>query len=435
MRGSRLLPRLLTLPLVACVLLGAPARAPAAEPAAKTGASDVAHLLDRVLSRDLRCELRYLRHLGWRFTRDATVKEVVIAAGRPCKSRTLARAQAAGALRILVPADFDEAGARALGKRLTAIADGRGSRCAYKHKLAPAIRRAVARYDRGVERSQYEFPELFDLVHSPFWALRLPEPQWEKRGAVYVATTSAAGAMEAVWRRGAIVECYAGQWMGVFGTQYELYGREAFDEAFAPGDLVLGAPQQIKSAPIGSLTKGRGPYDWRGLLIPRADQGKDPILALAPHGPMAFVGLTGIMRNQDGGDATNENFLVAGMSPAALKQLVAGGGFAFLGRETQKVWEHVNACSGFLRLGSPTGAHAQAIDRILAQPAFSEVFVYGHPHGIVTFEFLTRKMFQTSSSPVEFLFYLHGREDFLYRRYHRVWKARCARGLADTSVR
>jgi len=434
----------LALPLVGTLLLGAllvgtplvgacrSARAADEVPVqAQPSAGEVARLLDGVLPLDQRCELRYLLHLGWRFERDASVKDVVVAGGRPCRYRTLARAQAAGSLRIQVPSSFGAVEARALGARLAEIADGRGSRCAYKHKVAPAVQRAVKRFDRGVETGRYQFPELFDLVHSPWWAWRLPEPQWEKRGRVYVATTSAARALESIWSRGAIAECYAGQWLAVFGTQYELYGREAFDEAFAPEDLQIGAPQQIKPAPVGRYTRGKGPYPWRGLLIPLADQRKDPILVLGPHGPMAFVGLTGIMRNQDRDVTTNENFLIARMSPAALKQLVDGGGLAFLRREARAIWSHVNPCAGFLRLGGPKGEHAREVDRILAQPAFSEVWVYGHPHGIVPFAFLVRKMFSESSSPVEFMLYLHGREDFLYQRYRRVWKARCARGIAE----
>ncbi|MDA1194464.1 MAG: hypothetical protein O2894_04705 [Planctomycetota bacterium] len=417
-------------PLLALVVVSVllhPARSARADDAPSVG--EVALLMDAALPLEQRCELRYLLHLGWRFVRDPGVNEVVVDGGWPCRFRTLERAQAAGALTIRVPTAFGANGARTLGPRLAAIADAPASRCAYQHRLAPALRRGIGRYVEGTESGRYQFPKLFDLVHSPVWGLRLPEHEWTKHDRVYHATYSSRAAMEALWRRGGIVECYTGQWLAIFGGQYELYGGPWFDEVFAPGDLQIGAPEPIKPSPLGRTTRGEGPYPYRALLIPESQRSEDAVLSLAPYGPMAFVGLSGIMENQSANERTNENFVVTQVSPAALQALVDGGGLSFLRAGATKVWEHVNASVGLIRLLSePSGEHLAAIDRILASPAFSEIWVYVHPLGIVTFADLVRGKFNDTDSPVEFRFYLYGREDFLYRRYHAAWKARCAQG-------
>ncbi len=425
------MPRLPTVLLAIAVLACLATAAPAAEPV-RAAPSEVAHLLDRVLPRAQRVELRYLRHLGWRFERDPSLRTVVVDGGHPCRHESLAAAQAAGALRIRVPASFDEAAARAFGPRLAAIADGVASRCAYQHKLAPALDRAVARFEAIEATGKYEFPMLFELVGSPFWGLRLPESAWTAVDGVYVAYGSSARALEAVWQRGGVAECYTGQWLAVFGAQYELYGRRWFERSFAPHELRIGKPSKIKSGSVGRATIGAGPYDYRNLVIPPADQRRDALITLAEHGPLAYAGTVGIMRNTDlEGSQMNENFTILAVTPAAVEQFARDGGVRFLKREAARAWTHVNASmpgKPLRHFAEPTGAAAEAIDRILGQPAFSGVTVYVHPYGRMTFEELVRDKFKEDDTPPEFLIYRHGRESLLYRRYHRAWKARCARG-------
>ena len=393
--------------------------------------SEVAQLLDRALPREQRVELRYLRHLGWRFERDASVREVVVDGGHPCRYPTLEAAQAAGALRIRVPASFDAAAARAFGPRLAAIADGVASRCAYQHKLAPALKRSVARFEAIEAAGKFEFPKLFELINSPFWGLRLPESSWTAVDGVYVAYGSSARALEDVWQRGGVAECYTSQWLAILGAQYELYGRRWFEQSFAPDELRIGKPSKIKSGTLGRATVGTGRYDYRALLMGPAEQRLDPFAALAKHGPLAYAGIVGVMRNSDReGAQMNENWTIVEVSPAAAAQLGEHGGWLFLKREATKAWKHVNASMPSAKpmrlLAEPSGEAARAIDRILAQPAFSEVTVYVHPYGRTTFADLVRDKFVEDDSPPEFYVYQHGRESLLYRRYHRAWKARCS---------
>ncbi|MDF1699702.1 MAG: hypothetical protein P1V36_00890 [Planctomycetota bacterium] len=409
------------------------ARSVGAAEEATPRAGEVARLLDGAVPFAQRCELRYLLHLGWRFERDATVKDVVVEGGHPGRYRTIARAHAAGALRVRVPASFDAAAARAFGPRLVAMADGIPSRLAYQHKLAPALRRSAARFMKLEAAGRYEFPKLFELVNSPFWGLRLPETSWTAIDGVYVAYGSSARALESIWARGAVAECYTGQWLAIFGAHYELYGPRWFERVFAANDLQIGKPSAIKTSPIGHTTSARGRFDYRALVIPRADQyGKDAWLVLAPHGPMAFIGLTGIMRNTDPeGGQMNENWVITKMSPAAVEAIRAGGGQSYLQAQAAKIWALINKSMGGgpLRvLQEPSGREVPAVEALLAQPAFAETWVYVHPHGVINFAELMRNKFIADDTPPEFLLYRTGRESLLYRRYHRAWLARCGTG-------
>ena len=162
---------------------------------------------------------------------------------------------------------------------------------------------------------------------------------------------------------------------------------------------------------------------------------QDAFLTLAPHGPMAYVGIVGVMRNTNpDGAQMNENWTIVEVSQAAIDQLAKGGGSRFLSSQTAEIWKLLNASMPgrpwhSLRhiAGGPKGAAAQAIDKILAQPAFAEVTVYVHPYGRLSFGDLVRDKFPEDETHPEFLIYRHGRESLLYRRYHRAWKARCSR--------
>lgn len=414
--------------LLVALLVSLPAAHDAAAETSEARAGEVAQLLDRVLTRDQRVELRYLLHLGWRFERDPGVQQVVVDGGHPGRHATLAQAQAAGALRVRVPTSFGESEARAFGPRLAAIADGIPSRLAYQHKLAPALRRAVDRFNAIEATGRYQFPKLFELINSPFWGVRLPESAWTNVDGVYVAYGSSARALESIWTRGGVAECYTGQWLAMFGAQYELYGPRWFEQVFPPNHLQIGKPSAIKPSPIGRATAGAGPYDYRNLVIPPADQRKDAWLTLAPHGPMAYIGIVGVMRNSvQEGAGMNENWILTSITPAAVKQIQDWGGFHGLKRKATEVWTHLNASIGgpLRRFTEPTGEAKAAIDAILAEPAFAETEVYVHPYGIVNLAWLVRDKFAEDDTPPVFTIYRYGRESMLYRRYRRAWKLRC----------
>src|SRR5262245_14910169 len=59
--------------------------------------------LDAVLSVEDRATARFLDHLGWRFVRDPSVREVLVHGGTPCRRADVAEAKAAGDLVIRIP--------------------------------------------------------------------------------------------------------------------------------------------------------------------------------------------------------------------------------------------------------------------------------------------------------------------------------------------
>lgn len=420
---------LLRLLLPALCALAGDARARAGESAAPQTSAEA--LLARVLPPAQRCDVRFLQHLGWRFERDAGVRRLTIHGGRPCAHLTLQAAQAAGALRLLVPPGFGADDARAFGRLAGPLADGVSSRAAYQLKVAAAAQKAMTRLAALSDSGRVQFPELFDIVHSPVFVMQMPSPEWDERGRLWVAARSAREALEAVYRRGAKADCYVGQLFALYGTQYELHSPAGFDAAFPAGEVSVGRPRDYLMTPVGRYIRENQTYAWRALLLDAQAQRLDPVLALGRHGPTAFVGLTGILCNQRADEVSNDNFMIYRLSARALDELVGGGGVAHLGRQMCRVWDAANGARGLFASPEARDAADRRVDALLATPAFSEFELYVQPHGIVTLADLVRKWVERTESPLRMRLYVHGLEDFFYRRYRSAYLARCLRELSD----
>jgi hypothetical protein len=376
--------------------------------------------MDRRLPLDQQAELAFLEHLGWRIVEDPDARGIEVHGGRPCYRRTLGTAQAAGDLRIRVSPTVGDADIAAFGSRLAALADAAPSRCAYQQKIYIATREATRKLAEATERGYYDFPELL-FLQSPFFDFRPAVPEWERRGKVWHPADSCAAAIEAFYERGGVADCYTAQLLASFATQYELYGPAEFDAAFAPADIAIGWPTYLLDTPFGRFSRPETPAPWRALLIPSARQSEDPSLVLARFGPKAFAGMTGIVRSQYGGVASNQNFVIVSVTPQAVEALKRNGGFPFVADLSRRAHEHQAGAGGLFTSGAVREACRARRYAVLDHPVLTGIRVYVHPFGVVTLHEIVRGEMDEDGDPVEVILYAHGREDAFYRRYREVW--------------
>jgi hypothetical protein len=285
--------------------------------------------------------------------------------------------------------------------------------------VGEASRKLAAAGDRGCWR----FPMLL-FWHSPVYVFRPPQPEWTKDGVLAVACESPGRAIQAVYDRGGVAECYSAQQVAVFAVQYELYGAEWFDSAFAPKDVAVGKPFEIRTTPVGRFTDPDGAYPWRLLLLRPEEAKGDPVVALARVGHRAFSGLTGIVRAQDGDESANQNIIVVSVSPRAADALLRGGGIALWADRAKRAYAALDAAGGLFTSSAVTKAKTAEADAILADPALTEFVVYCHPFGVLTLGALFKWDMQEHDTPVTVDMYVDGREDALFERYRAAWKAR-----------
>ncbi|MHC5011210.1 MAG: hypothetical protein ACYTG6_09700 [Planctomycetota bacterium] len=412
-----------------CALWLAGGIGPSAARADAPGPASAADRLAAVLSPEARLELAFLQHLGWRLVWDEGVGEITVLGGVPCYRRSLESAHAGGDLRILVPPGVDDAALRTFGGRLAAIADAPPSRCAFKQKIHVAARRAARKLTAITERGGYGFPRIL-FVNDPFFRLRPPQPPWKasENGRVFHPATSSAEAIEVIYERGGLAECYAGQLTAIWATQYELYGAEWFDEVFATEEVALGRPDDFHATALGQYARMDVEHRWRALLIVGEDQEKDPGLVLANYGPKAFSGLTGIVMDQNLEDSgANQNFMIVSVSPRAVEQMRANDGFAYLTELSRRAHAQMERAGGMFTSRCVREACERKIDEIFTSPVFTEIWVYVHPFGILTMGELFRREMEQDGVPVFIIFYAHGLEEALYQKFRAAFKAKWAR--------
>ena len=242
------------------------------------------------------------------------------------------------------------------------------------------------------------------------------------RKLVYAATKPSL-AMEAIYTRDTVAECYVGQWIATFATQYELLGADLFDRAYAPGDLAFGQTDEIYSTPIGKFRADDDFHAWRCLLIPPEEADAPPEVVLAGLGPVAFAGLQGVHQNTSQQVGANQNFVVQSVSERACREIRASGGFQKIVDLTRDILEATKTVR--TALSSLQRDEAQRVlDAAWANPMLSEIRLYVHPMGIKTVAEVARKEMAEHAKPVYIRLYRHGVDDEMFRRYRRAFEAR-----------
>jgi len=379
-----------------------------------------------VLTPQQMAEWAFLEHLGWRLTTSPDVQRITVQAGHPCARPSLEAALAAGDLTIVFPPICSDDEIRAFAAGLPALADSIPTMGAWNHRLAVANRRAMEKLSAASRADRYIFPRVL-IIHSPWWQLSLPQPEWEEVGKAWRARTSPARAIESIYTRPAVAECYVGQMIGLFAAQYELMGPAWFDEAYQPQEIIVGRPQTVENAPFGWNKFEPGYHRRRALFSEGKDQERDPGVVLAELGASAFAARCGIIQNQDNGFSCNENFIIVSVSPRAAELLRTRGGFRYIGERTEQALELHKSAQNLLLPGDEVFAKERRIREILCDPVFSEIFVYIHPYGVITLAALVDAKLRHKTAAIEILLYATGRDYAFYRRYHETFLKRWLR--------
>ncbi len=403
------------------LLLGVSAPPSAADPSAPGDGAREAVL--SALQPAQRGELAYLEHLGWRLVWDASGPGIRVHGGQPCQRTDLGAAHAAGDLRILVPPGVDPASIRAFGEELRALSDSDASRCAYQQRIRVAVASATRKLAANEERGNLVFPKVL-FIDSPFWVLKPPRPEWVKVAKTWRAQASPSQAIEAIYTKEGVIECYVAQLLAQFATQYELYGARAFDQAFDSHDLALGNPDRIGKERFGWDGPLANPPKRHALLVKPEDFGKDPGLVLAPYGPVAYCGLIGVVRDPDTQmTESNENSTIVSVSPAVV-EVFKQYGFSYIGHRTKEALEAIHAKRNMLLTGAALQRLDAKVEMILSEPVFTEFMIYVHPYGVVPLREIVEKKFTAVDVPPEFRLYRCGLEDGFFQHYRREFLRR-----------
>jgi hypothetical protein len=414
------------LPLALLALLGQAPRFAPADPPAPPAAAPVAsaeHLLGAASPAE-RATFAFLEHLGWRFVADPAAAKVAVQPGQPGWRVTLAEAHAAGDLLTRVPPT--PAGAAELREMLPQFVDGSATKLAWQYRIEYATYVALNKLIALVNNGRMKFPQLF-FWDSPFFQFNPPPPQWGEKDKVWLAVSpKASQAIEAWYDRGGLAECYSAQGLALWTAQYELLGREAFDETYKPEEVVVGRPLDVRRHAIGQAMLPDRTYPFRALFLKPHELKHDPGTLLARLGPRAFAGISGIVRAQDESDTCNQNLISVTMSNRACEQLRDRGGMTFVRELGTRMWKaHAASRAGVFQGRNPK-AKAE-LDAILAEPVLKEWSVYIHPFGAQPLGEMMLREVRDNNRPVYTLLYIHGREDLFYQRYRATFERRWLR--------
>jgi hypothetical protein len=418
----------------ALAVLGATALGWAASSRADEGAAPLEARLARTMTPPQRAEWAFLEHLGWRLEPAPGAARIVLHPGMPCRRADLAEARAAGDLVVRVPTPVDERGAATFAALLPHLVDSLGSRCAHKLQLVPAVRRATERLSEAAQADRFVFPKI--LFWHQFWfEFSPPESEWTEAEGLHRPRATPSAAIRAVYEEDGASECYSAQQVAVYAVQYELYG-DRFDAAFRAEELCVGRPPDMLRGPLGDSLRSDRTHPWYALVLPREAFGSEETSVLiARLGHQAFVGLTGILRDQDGGIGANQNLMIVSVSPRAAERLRAHGGIPWVNARLREVYEHWSEATEMFASSSTIANAVARCDALLADPVFTEILVYVHPYGVQPLRDLAWNEMKEDDVPVGVMLYVHGREDALYRRYRdafvAAWLARHHGGATE----
>jgi hypothetical protein len=390
---------------------------PAAPPPAPPQRLGVASLLPPDTPREELATFAWLEHLGWRFAADPAVPRVAITPGHVGHRASIAEAHAQGDLAVRVPPT--PAGAAELRALLPQFIDGSATRLAYQHQVELATRVAAGKLEALTKMGRFKFPQLI-FWNSPWFQFHPPPEAWQVVAKNYTPRGKPSEAIEAFYARGGLSECYSAQWLLVYAAQYELLGREAFDEMLPSASMVIGRPEDIRPTPLGEYQRADRTYPYRALFIKPADISKDPGVLLAQLGPRAFACVTGIVRAHDQSDECNQNLVSISISARACEDLRTKGGMGYVSDLGKRLFAAMKG-------DGPQAAAEKA--RLLAEPLLAEWKIYVHPFGIVTLGWMLEYEMDDENRSAYVLVYLQGREDFFYQRHRETFVARHLRGL------
>lgn len=390
------------------------------------------------------CSRTLLERFGWRFvaTREDAVR---IEPGTPCDRDTLAAAQAAGDLRVFVPAGLDASAREQLHARLLTHP---ATTCAFGFRLGDATRRAV---DKLVANDGFRFSALQVgwVGFGPTGARRDGWTSVASFGRGYQPRDGNWHAIEAFYSGHVRGECGLGRQVAQYATQAELYGREGFDAEFDAEEIVIGTFRRLRGTRSILLGSSSGEFVRDGLAQ-----------AASRDGRQAFMGLPGfiyhVFDRSKLDDLNNqaENFVVYDVNAPAAAALRTQRGFEHYNERNRVIWSLARTMEArrvrrfFERLlyeRDPELRSALSIadrevlarlDAELADPFYGGFRVYVHRQGVKPVGFhIARLLDRNPRTPFKIELALHNVHTTLYQRYVQHRLRACGAAKLETSRR
>lgn len=377
------------------------------------------------------CSRTLLEDFGWRFI-TTNENAVRIEPGSPCVRDTLTSAQAAGDLRVFVPADLDASARERLHARLLAHP---ATTCAFGFRLGDATRRAV---DKLVANDGFRFSALQVgwIGFGPTGARRDGWTPVASFGRGYQPSDGNWHAIEAFYTGQVRGECGLGRQVAQYATQAELYGREGFDAEFDADEIVIGTFKRLRTTRSILLGSSAGEFVRDGVAESASRDGRQ-----------AFMGLPGfiyhVFDRSKLDDLNNqaENFVVYDVSAPAAAALRTHRGFEHYNERNREIWSLARTMEArrvrrfFERLLyerdpqlrealSPADRDVLTrLDAELADPFYRGFEVYVHRQGVKPVGFhIARLLDRNPRTPFRIELALHNVHTTLYERYvqHRL---------------
>ncbi|MGV8960777.1 MAG: hypothetical protein ACOH1V_10355 [Stenotrophomonas sp.] len=379
------------------------------------------------------CEAKVLQALGWQLN-SAAVAQPRIEAGAPCERASLLEAQAAGDLRVQVPAHYGIAQQMQLWRELL---QHPATRCAFGFELGEATRRATRRLQ---DNDRYRFSAL-QLGWIGFGASGARAQGWQRFrsfGRGYAPLGSNSKALETFYSGRVRSECGVGRQVAQLATLRELFGDAAFDQAFTAGELSIGTFLSLHDTPSVLLGSNAGELFADGKARKTARAGRQ-----------AFVGVPGFIEHVfdrshlDDIHNQAENFVITDVSAAAAAALADHDGFAYYDRLNQRIWEIARQMPGTgwrrferllyerdqaLRDALPAEQQPmlRQLDQLLADPFYRGVEIYVHPKGVRPVGYhIARLLDRNPRTPYSFNLALHNLHSTLWQRWLQTRLEQC----------
>ncbi|WP_305804312.1 hypothetical protein [Stenotrophomonas sp. YIM B06876] len=386
------------------------------------------------------CEAKVLEGLGWQLL-TAAVAQPRIEAGAPCDRADLPAAQAAGDLRVLVPAHYDLAQHPELVRELL---QHPATRCAFGFELGAATRRATRRLQ---DNSHYRFSAL-QLGWIGFGMGGAQAQGWQRFrsfGRGYAPLGSNSRALETFYSGRVRSECGVGRQVAQLATLRELFGDAAFDQAFTAGELSIGTFLTLHDTPSVLLGASAGERFADGKAQKTARLGRQ-----------AFVGAPGFIEHVfdrshlDDIHNQAENFVITDVSAAAAAALARHDGFAHYDRLNRRIWEIATQMPGTgrrrferllyerdraLRQALPAAQQPllRQLDQLLADPFYAGFEIYVHPKGVRPVGYhIVRLLDRNPRTPYSLNLALHNLPTTIWQRWLHARVDHC--GAAGSAV-
>lgn len=387
------------------------------------------------------CTETLLRELGWRIdTTSATLPQVH--GGAVCERADLAGAHAAGDLRAQLPRQWSVSQRQAF---LQTLIEDPATVCAYAFVLGQATARATTRLQ---DNAGYRFSAL-QLGWIGFGIGGSQSQGWQgfrSFGRGYQPAGRNSTALEAFYSGRVRSECGVGRQVAQLATQRELYGDDAFDAEFSPGELSIGTFLTLHDTDSILLGAHAGAFLADGKAVRTAQRGRQ-----------AFVGAPGFIEHVfdkthlDDINNQAENFVIVEVSAAAAQALREHGGFAHYDRVNRRIWELAGQLPGHsarrferllferdpaLRRALPAAQRPvlAELDALLDDPFYQGFLIYVHPRGIRPVGYhVVRLLDRNPRTPFAFELGLHNLHTTLYRRWIDARLRQCAAGSASHS--